>query len=260
MTNRHSQRTHRGPSWLSIGAGGASAFILGGLSTAIVTGPTVDWRHLAGSLCAIVLAGLTTGQTVQRMVERRTIAERTARAREELLMIRALNTGTWAGDQPGDRLTIRWDPAAGRYFAEGWLGDDWEIEPETEWDRRWSLADVLTELETTGLLHPYDDGPTRRIRARLNLPPWTGFAPHVPVAPSPVQPSLADEDDGTRNLVEYRQTFATGAATLRPIQVPVFRTEQEREVWAREHDIPTEVLIVQPRDPAVALLEERPWS
>lgn len=169
--SQHSQRTQQGPSVGSILAGGVLVLAAAGVSTWIISSPALTWREVAGSVCASALACLLTGQVVERIVSRRIVIDRAEREAARIKSERERNTATWEGDA-GEKLTIRYEPLTGRYYAEGWISDHWQIHPETEWKDRETLASTLTEIELSGEMVPWDDEGTRGVRARLDLPGW----------------------------------------------------------------------------------------
>ena len=239
--SQHSQRTQRGPSVGSII--GMGAFTLTALTLSILT----VWRperpdtwHTVGAAGWTVLAWVLTAQTVTRCHERQAAidrARRAARSEHEARQLARLNTGTWQGDAVGQVLTVRYDPADGRWYVQGWMGDHAVFYPERHWGDRDTLYAALAELEVTGELEGQDDEGTRAVRARLGLPgPWFDA--------EPVQP-LGAVGDETRRLEVPPGAYGPSAAALRPIAVPVFRTEADRALWAAEHDMPTDVFPIQ---------------
>jgi hypothetical protein len=92
-------------------------------------------------------------------------------------------------------------------------------------------------------LGPEDDRypqyePVAQVLGEPDLQPWASDETHV------FRTGEADED--TRRL-DYpaRQVHGPSPAALRPIQVPVFRSEVERRAWADRYDLPTEVVPFQ---------------
>jgi hypothetical protein len=169
--SQHSQRTQQGPSWASIIAGAVLVLAAVAVSTWISSSDTLTWREVAGMAGWTLLAVLLTGQVVGRLVERKIQDDRVKRAEERQRADRERNTATWEGDA-GEKLTIRYEPETGRYLAEGWISDHWQIHPETEWKDRATLVNTLAELELSGEMTPWDDEGTRAVRARLDLPDW----------------------------------------------------------------------------------------
>lgn len=141
------------------------------VSTWISSSDILTWREVAGAAGWSLLACLLTGQVVGRIVERKIAEDRAKRRVEREAERLALNTGTWEGDA-GERLTIRYEPETGRYLAEGWISDHWQIHPETEWRDRATLVSTLAELELSGEMVPWADEGTRAVRARLDLSGW----------------------------------------------------------------------------------------
>jgi hypothetical protein len=245
----------------SIVGTGVAALVAVVLSTLVAWMPgEPDWWHVLGAGGWTLMAWTLTGQTVIRHTERQVARDRTRRELERLERqseaareARRINTGTWQGDAVGQVLTVRYDPETGQFHAEGWLGDQLQLYPERLWSDRATLVAALSELETTGELEPVDDEGTRAVRARLDLPgPWNEEEPVV-TQPMPdeartevleaIRDDLGVQD--TRRLTMPHS--GPSAAALRPIAVPVFRTEAERAQWAYEHKIPTEVLPLDPR-------------
>lgn len=245
---------------VSIVAGGVLVLVAATTSTWIISSPALTWREVAGSVGCSMLAILLTGQVVARFGERQVVKGRLERAQEaeaERWRGRVRNTGTWHGDALGQVLTVRYDPEDGTFHVEGWLGDHFQVRPERVWSDRATLIQTLAELELTGELEPQDDEGTRAVRARLDLPgPWNEEEPVVtrPEEPAPSAavtasfpaPHLADEETRRLTVPPTVPGHGPSPAALRPIAVPVFRTEAERAHWAAEYDIPTEVLPVQP--------------
>jgi hypothetical protein len=254
--SQHSQRTQQGPSVASIVVTGVFALVAVVASTLVVWMPSEpDWWHIAGAAGWTVLAWMLTGQAVVRHVERRAAEDRAERAIVKIQRERALNTGTWEGEVPGEVLTIRYEPSTGAYWAEGWISDHWQIRPETVWADRATLIQTLRELEHSGEMTAWDDEGTRAVRARLDIDPesdgypqdhteaaehWAsgGEDPARTAVLEAIRTDLGVED--TRRLP--RLVHGPSAAALTPINVPVFRTETERAAWAAEHEIPTEFL------------------
>ncbi|AAT36820.1 Pas72 [Actinoplanes phage phiAsp2] len=258
--SQHSQRTQRGPSVASIAGTGVAALAAVVASTLVVWMPSEpDWWHIAGAAGWTVLAWMLTGQAVVRHVERRAAEDRAERAITKIQRERALNTGTWEGEVPGEVLTIRYEPRDGSYWAEGWISDHWQIRPETVWSDRATLVHTLRELERSGEMTPWEDEGTRAVRARLDIDPegdgypqevqedhteaaehWAsgGEDPARTAVLEGIRADLGVED--TRRL--SRPQYGPSPAALTPINVPVFRTETERAAWAAEHEIPTEFL------------------
>lgn len=292
--SQHSQRTQHGPSWASIITGAVLVAGAVAVSTWITTSPALTWREATGAAGWSLLAMLLTGQVVGRVVERKIVEDRVKREAERLdrqvsaaREVRRVNTGTWQGDAVGQVLTVRYDPEDGTFYAEGWLGDHFQLYPERAWHDRATLVQTLAELETTGELEPVDDEGTRGIRARLDLPGWD----REPEQPEPVRYDEPDNAGTGRRWEDERDTFGgaeevrppmtreraqetawladvtrpaspvgdetqvlrvphrggPSAAALTPIQVPVFRTEAERAQWAAEREWPTEVLPLDTR-------------
>jgi hypothetical protein len=239
-------------------AGGVLVLVAATTSTWILSSPVLTWREVAGAIGCSALAVLLTGQVVGRYGERQVIKgrqEKAAEAEAERWRGRMRNTGTWHGGAIGQVLTVRYEPEGGQFYVEGWLGDHFQVRPERVWSDRATLVHTLAEMEVTGELEPQDDEGTRAVRARLDLPgPWNEEEPVV-TQPQPqdarteVLEAIRDDlgVDDTRRLTRppVVQGYGPSAAALRPIAVPVFRTEAERAQWAHEHDIPTEVLPVQ---------------
>lgn len=257
--SQHRQITQAGPSVASILAGGVLVLAAATTSTWIISSPVLTWREVAGAIGCSMLAVLLTGQTVARYGERERAKgrqERARRAEEDAWRDRLRNTGMWNGDALGQVLSVRYEPRDGQFYVEGWLGDHFQIRPERVWSDRATLVQTLAELELTGELEPTDDEGTRAVRARLDLPgPWNETEP-VATQPMPdeartevlaaIRDDLGVEDTRRLTVPPVVQGHGPSAAALRPIAVPVFRTEAERAQWAHEHDIPTEVLPVQP--------------
>lgn len=229
----------------SIVGTGVAALVAVALATAVVYGPGgPDWWHVLGAAGWTVMAWTLTAQCVLRHTERQAAKDRARRAQEvkdDAWRDRMRNTGFWQGDALGQVLSVRYDPADGQFYVEGWLGDFSQIRPERVWSDRATLVQVLSEMEATGELEPQDDEGTRAVRARLDLPgPWN--------EPDPVatQPMPGDAVTEVLTVPPVVRGHGPSPAALRPLAVPVFRTEAERALWAAEHDIPTEVIPLQP--------------
>jgi hypothetical protein len=170
--SQHSQRTQQGPSLASIVVTGAVVIAAVVASTLTVWMPeSPDWWHVLGAAGWTVLAWVLTAQAVARYLDRRTAIDRAERAAQRRRAERALNTGTWEGETPGEVLTIRYEPSTGAYWAEGWISDHWQIRPETIWADRATLVHTLRELERSGEMTPWEDEGTRAVRARLDVDP-----------------------------------------------------------------------------------------
>lgn len=149
----------------------------------IISGSGLDGRHLSGYLGWMLLAAMLTGQTAVRLGEyvaahdrvrdREAEVERAAvHAAQEAVERRAAATGTWTGDGPGQRLTVRQDDA-GHLVVQGWLSDHWQQHEERIWSRGTDgLAEIVRELERSGELAPVDDPGTVFVRALLDLGAW----------------------------------------------------------------------------------------
>lgn len=228
----------------SIVGTGVAALAAVAVSTLVVYGPgEPDWWHILGAAGWTVMAWTLTAQCVIRHTERQAAQERQRRAEEaehEARQLARLNTGTWQGDAVGQVLTVRYDPATGRWYVQGWMGDHAVFHPERRWADRAALYAALSELETTGELEPQDDEGTRAVRARLGLPGWDAER-HDP-EPVATQPMPGEAVTEVLSVPPVVQGHGPSPAALRPIAVPVFRTEAERALWAAEHDIPTEFL------------------
>lgn len=246
--SQHSQRTQRGPSVASIVGTGVAALAAVGTSTLVVWMPgEPDRWHIVGAAGWTVLAWMLTGQAVVRHTERQVARDRVRREQDRrerqedaAREVRRINTGTWQGDAIGQVLTVRYEPETGEFYAEGWLGDHFQVYPERLWSDRATLVQALSELETTGELEPVDDEGTRAVRARLDLPGWD--AERTDPEPVATQPMPGEAVTEVLTVPPVVQGHGPSPAALRPIAVPVFRTEADRALWAAEHDIPTEIL------------------
>lgn len=189
--SQHRQATDPGPSRLAVAATflAATAGIAG--TFWILAAPGDDPRHLTGGVFGFFLSLLLVGQW-SRLQGEREAARRRVQRQERAAERRAAEvigtTGMWTGDHPGQVLSVRYDRATGAYFAQGWLGDHWQLGPETRWYNVRLLTEVLTELETTGELRPVADDGTRVIRAWLRLPPIAPFGEQDPAATQPIEP------------------------------------------------------------------------
>lgn len=117
------------------------------------------------------------------------------------------------------------DRLAARERVERWEARQVEPDPELEPDP-W-LEPELTDRWAAG---EDDPGPTV-----LNSAGW----------PVPT-PETWRTDETQRLSYPGRQVHGPSAAALRPIQVPVFRDEGDRQAWADRNDLPTEVLPIYP--------------
>jgi hypothetical protein len=197
------------------------------LSFWTITGPVVDQRHLAGAILGIVLGVLMTSQVVVRVTERQIATDEIKAAEDRARRERALNTGTWLGDQPGQELTVRWDGAAHRYMVHGWTGAPPYLAREREWtDTLDELAELLTVIERSGEMSPVEDEGTRMVRARLALPGWEDVPEPDPVATQPTGtepahlqrvpvPVRGEYDGPTRNLTDKARNLTGSARRVR---------------------------------------------
>lgn len=169
---------------IAVSAAATIAVII--LSFYVITGPVTDQRHLIGAGLGFLLGVLMTGQVVVRVTERQIATEQVRARQERIRRERALNTGTWLGDQPGQELTVRWDAEMRRYLIRGWISRRTTVDSEREWSASLDdLATMLTEIEASGDLGPIDDAGTRSVRARLALPGWDDVPEPDPVATQP---------------------------------------------------------------------------
>lgn len=252
--------------------------VLAGLTSGVVLRVAGDgrwtWVHLVAVVFGLVVTALNLAMVMhtisQRADARMALIRQEARIHrtdQEAREARRINTGTWNGDAVGQVLTVRYDPAAGEFYVQGWLGDFFQVPTERPWSDRATMVQTIAELELTGELEPQDDEGTRAVRARLDLPGWDAER-HDPEDDSypqdtgeraqeaawladvtqtdlgAVQP-LGTVQEETRRLPVPSGAYGPSAAALTPIAVPVFRTEAERAAWAADRDIPTEILPVQ---------------
>lgn len=209
--SQHAQRTQTGPGravitvgWLLTGAAMAGvAYLVTGIRA--VPLDAVDLRMAVGAGLGVALSMMTAARTMDLHVTRETIRrriERNARTAERAAAERARNTGTWRGDGEGQSLTVRYDPARGRYLVQGWLGERY-LDREVPWTALLTLRVMLQRFEEDGSLEPLDDEGTRSIRAWLGLA--QAFGPHDPdpVATQPlpvVVPVVSSEQTEGRKL------------------------------------------------------------
>jgi hypothetical protein len=95
--------------------------------------------------------------------------------------------------------------------------------------------------ETYGALDVRGDG--------RQAAPYRGDLRQVPPpGESPFQADFPAWAEATRRLDAPPMSGREGvsAAALRPIAVPVFRNEVDRDAWAARHDVPTEILPIMP--------------
>jgi hypothetical protein len=205
------------------------------------TDPWTD-EALIGAVLGFTLSLVLLGQVVGRMGDRslaqgriRRERERQERQAQREAEARARNTGTWAGRDPGQTLSVRHDPGNGLFYVRGWLGDFSSVGPiELPHPDPFALGDALGEMEKTGELEPANDEGTRAVRARLGLPAWdTGHVEVAELDPEddryPQEPS--PEDTGVIQYTDTGLPRRPVGESLRPIDTAVFRTEVDRAAW-----------------------------
>jgi hypothetical protein len=176
---QHSQSTQVEPSRASIVSGWILVTAVTALMTRVVSAFMMTEAHLIALALGLGLNVILVAQTVSRMGERSLSRDRVRREEEKIQRAAQRvreecqrNTGTWEGDEPGQVLTVRWDPAARIYLVRGWLGDFWQASNETPWPDLETLAAALAEFERTQELIPWDDEGTCSVRTWLGLPGW----------------------------------------------------------------------------------------
>lgn len=265
---QHSQHRRQGTSLAPVVIRGVLATLAGVTAVWVMTAPDAGLREYAGSLCALVLHAMMVDQIGPAMTRRREALRRVRQEEHE----RRSNTATWETDF-GQLLQVRYEPETGRYLVHGWISEHWQVQPETEWTDTAALRSVLTDVERSGEMVWWDDKGTRAVRARLEVgPEWaepfwneapdewpwvyggpdpvamqeTNPADTVTSLPVPVRPVIPGRFTGEETRRLDIPEGITPDTVIMPIQVPVFHTVAERDYWAHEHDIPTEVLPVQP--------------
>lgn len=188
--SQHAQRTQTGPARVAIAIGWALTLAASAATVWIAWGlkDGLDPRYTAGMGLGLAVTMLTVARTVDLHVMRETIKRRTERASrtaERAEAERARLTGTWSGDGEGQTLTVRYEPARGRYLVQGWLGERY-LDREVPWTALLTLRVTIQQFEEDGSLEPLDDEGTRSIRAWLGLA--QAFGPHdpEPVATQPL--------------------------------------------------------------------------
>jgi hypothetical protein len=229
--SQHSQRTQQGPSVPSIIVLALITTVAIAATLYLASGP-LDSRDLTGVVLGFVLTLVLVAQTANRIIERKLAAERAERAERA-----GVQFGGQFAEQFGERRLIRpadlrpaeprpAEPrragrsAAGRAAAER-AADRWagptpsrRVDP-SEWD-------IEDQPPSESLLLPREQ----------------------PVKEQPVKEQpVKEHGDQTQRLDPgaYRSAPAS-PASLRAIEVPVFRTEADRQIWAAEHGMPTEVI------------------
>jgi hypothetical protein len=169
VTKRLANPTPPVPGWASIATGTILASMV--VSATVVIGWTVvTWGDVLMLAVGIFSSAAMVGYVIL-MVARRSWAQLEAREAElEQAVLVPDELGTWAAGPraPGAVLYVRWSYETGSYWIQGWVSDNWQIGEELEWTDLETLSRLLAEAELDGLV-PADDGPTARIRSRLNV-------------------------------------------------------------------------------------------
>jgi len=181
--SQHSQRTQNGPSMASIVAGAVFTLVDVAIGMWIIAGSGLDGRHVTGYIGWMVLAVLLGGRTIVRLAEWQSIREQVRdrergereaaeRQAQQEAEHRAVVTGTWTGDGPGQVLTVRLDDE-GNLVVQGWLSDHWQQHDERIWSQDVAgLSEMVGELERSGELAPVSDEGTIFVRTLLDLGAW----------------------------------------------------------------------------------------
>lgn len=222
MSN-HRPPNDPGPSVASIVGTGAVTLAVICLNFFIIWGP-LDTRDILGAALGAVLAVLLMAQTVARSSQRSAAQDRIKRHEERLA--RAARSARPVTEPPSAALLIpreeapSYDPGPTVLNPAGWpvpVSPGWATDQTMTWPR-------ATEPDPESDAYPQSAEPE--------------------VAPEPARSPVED----TRRLVHPyldHQAHGPSAAALRPIAVPVFRTEVERDAWADRHNLPTEVIPFQ---------------
>lgn len=213
-----------GPSVASIAVTGAVALAALGASWFILWGP-MDTRGIVGTALGWLLAMLLAAQAVARASQRSSAQDRIKR---------------WEDRQKRDH--VRLSAMVRPVFSEQ--------EDEHTWP-------VAVPQENPGPEYPGPEypEPVARVLGEPEPEPWAVDQTHTfPVGGVDERPdyliraaeaTVAAREVGTetqRLKWPPHQQHGPSAAALRPIAVPVFRTEQDRAEWADRHNLPTEVL------------------
>jgi len=83
-----------------------------------------------------------------------------------------LGTGRWSVPE-GEWFSVRWEPATGRYYVNGWIRSSDPLLIERVWDDVDELARLIEEAEDDGMV-PQDSAACEVIRCNLDIPGWDG--------------------------------------------------------------------------------------
>jgi hypothetical protein len=240
-----------GPSLVSIATGTGLTLAAVTVALYILWGP-LDSRGVLGAGAAFLLAVLLMTQTMFRFSERLSArdrikrwevrqsaeAERAARMARpsERLLIQASNPGDGPVYREADHGPVLEPPVAAhaRYGGPGhtsWPEPIAQRNPEPEYPVTESDDYLVRAAEAT-------------LADRGDEKVWPVFERHAGESGSLRSPTEVREVGEETRRIEYpgQQVHGPSAAALRPIEVPVFRSERDRSEWADRHALPTEVL------------------